>query len=537
MSSCLIYCRVSTEEQADKGYSLDTQEKLCRDFAQRSGYSVSGVYRDEGKSGTSLGRPALQDLLAQCGKGTNIQAVIVQETDRLARNTHDHLTIRALLQKAGVKLISVAQPMLDDSPEGKMIDTILASVNQFQSDINSRKTRKALQEKFDQGWWPTRAALGYLNVALDNSEGGRSRKIVRNDPERWHLLQEGFKLYLTGAYSADALRDVLHEKGLRSITGKKISHSIMVHILKNPFYAGLMVWNGQRKMGRHEPMITLQEHESVLAIMDRHNNHAARSRRHRFLLRGFVFCGLCGQRYTAEHHPRKRKSYYHCATMQGHSNRNQNVEISELERQVEEQFKTIQFRQDLIDKFTDKLRYVRDQHLATADARRQVLHNQQNAIEIKLRRAEEKLLTGVLVDDAFVRIRTDLGGQLQGIQVELAALDNQRVSDSDVIRSVVQLTRNVHQEYTTVPEGLKRQYLGLFWERFVVQDRQIVQAIPCKLMRALQEEGRVINRYELLPLSPLIITFSDKGYLVELAAKVRAIEEYRKNEGLELATS
>ncbi len=87
---CLVYCRVSTEEQADKGYSLDAQEKLCREFAERSSYRVAGVYRDEGKSGTTLDRPALQDLLAKCTNGTVINAVIVQETDRLARNTHDH---------------------------------------------------------------------------------------------------------------------------------------------------------------------------------------------------------------------------------------------------------------------------------------------------------------------------------------------------------------------------------------------------------------------------------------------------------------
>ena len=140
--NCLIYCRVSTEEQAEKGYSLDTQEKLCRDFAERNGYRVAGVFRDEGKSGTTLDRPALQDLLVKCTKGKSINAVIVQETDRLARNTKDHLTIKALLQKAKIKLISVAQPMLDDSPEGKMIDTILASVNQFQSDISGRKAEK-----------------------------------------------------------------------------------------------------------------------------------------------------------------------------------------------------------------------------------------------------------------------------------------------------------------------------------------------------------------------------------------------------------
>ena len=408
MSQCLIYCRVSTEEQAEKGFSLDAQEKLCRNFAERSGYGVAGVYRDEGKSGTKLNRPALQDLLAECTKGTSIQAVIVQETDRLARNTQDHLAIRAILKKAGVKLISVNQPMLDDSPEGNMIDTILASVNQFQSDINSRKTRKALQEKFNQGWWPGWAPLGYMNVALENGDGSRSRKVLRTDPERWHLLREGFSLYLTGNYSADAIRGVLHQKGLRSKTGKRIPHSIMVHMLKNPFYAGLMVWNGQEKLGRHEPMITLQEHKNVLDIMDAHNFHVGRSRKHRFLLHGFVYCGLCGQRYTAEHHPKKRKSYYHCATMQGHSNRNQNVAVAELEQQIQERFKTIQFSERFVTNFIDRLRYVRDRNVATADAQRQVLFNRQKAIETKLNRAEEKLLAGVLGDEAFVRIRTDL---------------------------------------------------------------------------------------------------------------------------------
>jgi len=145
MKKALIYCRVSTEEQAKEGYSLDAQEKFCSEFAKDNGYRITDVYRDEGKSATTLNRPELQDLLARCQQDKSIEAVIVQETDRLARNTKDHLTIRATLKKTGVKLISVAQPMLDDSPEGNMIDTILASVNQFQSDINSRKTKKGLQ--------------------------------------------------------------------------------------------------------------------------------------------------------------------------------------------------------------------------------------------------------------------------------------------------------------------------------------------------------------------------------------------------------
>jgi len=170
MPSALLYCRVSSEEQAQKGYSLDAQEKFCSEFAQNNGYKVVGVFRDEGKSGTTLDRPALKDIFSECQQNKSIDALIIQETDRLARNTKDHLTIKALLQKAKVKIISVAQPMLDDSAEGKMIDTILASINQFQSDINSRKTKKGLQEKFDQGEWPSRALLGYINLTINNGE-------------------------------------------------------------------------------------------------------------------------------------------------------------------------------------------------------------------------------------------------------------------------------------------------------------------------------------------------------------------------------
>jgi site-specific DNA recombinase len=114
MQTALIYCRVSTEEQAQEGYSLEAQEKLCRLYAGNNGYHVAGVFRDEGKSGTTLDRPALKDLLAKCQEDKSLAAVIVQETDRLARNTRDHLTIRAMLQKAGPKLISVNQPMLND---------------------------------------------------------------------------------------------------------------------------------------------------------------------------------------------------------------------------------------------------------------------------------------------------------------------------------------------------------------------------------------------------------------------------------------
>lgn len=486
--NALIYCRVSTEEQAQEGFSLDAQEKFCRNFADQNGFRIAGVYRDEGKSGTTLDRPALKDLLEYCQQENKVGAVLVQETDRLARNTKDHLTIKAMLQKAEVRLVSVAQPMLDDSPEGNMIDTILASVNQFQSDINSRKTKKGLQERFDEGWWPGWVPLGYLNVPVDESHGGRkAKKIVVEDPDRWTLIQQGFKLYLTGNYSVDEINDILYRKGLKSKSDKKVAHSIMTNTLKHPFYAGIMKWNGQEKVGKHKPMISLQDHKRILQIMASHNLHACRRRKHSFALKGFVFCNICGKRYTAEKHPKKNKEYYHCTTKKEHSNRGQNIEVGVLESQVEKYFEQMQFSQEFIDMVVTKVKKLYHQRKGTIDKEKQTLYNQKIAIEKKRDVIEAKLLDGVISDDDFVRMRSKFKADLDQIQNKFDDLEAQRDYDISVIEEVLKLSRNIYKAYIQAPFELKRQYLSIFWEKFLVQDRMIVEAMPTFLMKELIE--------------------------------------------------
>lgn len=501
MQKAFIYCRVSTEEQANEGHSLDTQEKFCRRFAETNDYEIAGVFKDEGKSGTNLDRPALQEMLTGCQQGKTISAVLVQETDRLARNTKDHLTIRAILQKAGVRLISVAQPMLDDSPEGKMIDTIIASVNQFQSDINSRKTKKGLQEKFDMGWWPGWAPLGYLNKEMDDSH-----KIVVRDPERWHLIHKGLKMYLTGNFSAIEISDVLYEKGLRSKTGKKICNSIMIETLKNPFYTGVMKWNGQEKVGKHEPMIPYREHQRILQIMNAHNLHACRRRKHSFLLRGFAFCNICGARYTAEKHSQKNNiGYYHCTykSIRGvdqiHNNKRQNVEVTALENQVEEKFRDIEFSADFIDLVVSKVKDLYNRQKDTIETEKRALFNQRLAIEKKRDVAEEKLLNRTITDEDFGRIKMKLESDLRQIQDQIFDLDGRHTMDVESIRELLKLTTNIYETYRTAPYELKRQFLGLFWDKFLVEGKRIVTAIPSRLMVSLIENKQVIILKHWLP--------------------------------------
>lgn len=527
--NALIYCRVSTEEQAREGYSLDAQERFCRTYAEQNGFRVLGTYRDEGKSGTSLDRPALKDLLDRCQREDRIDTILVQETDRLARNTKDHLTIKAILKKAGVRLISIAQPMLDDSPEGNMIDTILASVNQFQSDINGRKIKKGHQEKFEEGWWPSWAPLGYRNVTLEESVGDKkAMRIIEEDPGQWPLLKEGFQLYLTGSHSIDEIRDILTQKGFRSKYGKEVSHSIMAYTIRNPFYAGIMRWNGQERVGKHKPMISVQEHKRILQIIDSHNLNACRRRKHDFILRGFVFCKVCGQRYTAERHLLKNKAYYHCATMKKHSNRGQNIEVAKLEHEIEEHFKGIEFSQEFISLVVAKVKALYQARKEELGGQKQTLRNQKMALEKKRDIVEAKLFSGVISDDDFARNRMKLRGELEQIQNQIDDLDCQREFDIDVIEEVLKLTRDIHKAYVEASANLKRQYLALFWERFVVQDRKIVEAIPTKCIQALLKKQKVIIRGKTSSSPSLNITLlellSDWQYWAKVKEKLDAVK-------------
>ena len=82
MKTVLIYSRVSTEEQAEEGQSIETQIRICKKWAKENDYQVEAVYTDEGKSATNLNRPALQDLLARCRDESGINTILVQDTDR-----------------------------------------------------------------------------------------------------------------------------------------------------------------------------------------------------------------------------------------------------------------------------------------------------------------------------------------------------------------------------------------------------------------------------------------------------------------------
>ena len=491
MEYALIYRRVSTEDQAKEGrYSMDTQLAVCIKAIDESEYSVAenGVYSDEGKSATTMNRAALQDMLLRVQEDRSIGAVYVQDTDRLARNTTDHLSIKLILKKHGVKLVSVSQSGLEDTPEGNFMDLVIAGVNQFQSQITGRKTRKSMEQRFRDGWLPTKAPIGYKNVPDPKDP---DKRIIVIDPIRGPLVQEMLNMYATGNFSTLEVKEIMYRKGLVNGVGNCLPRSQVAWIMDNPFYWGEMHWGGMVGMGKHEPLVSKKLFLKCQRVKGEHSHFACRKRKHNFLLNGYIYCATCSRRWTAEKHPKKEKAYYRCNAQPGTRCAEHYIEVDDLEKQIERKFAAIEFSPEFIDKIVARVQSLYQKKKGEIVEKQATLTAQKNNLIAKLETAEEKLISGVLDDEDFVRIKSKITPRIEAIDEESQKLTRARNIKIEVIQKLLGLIRNLGETYKNSRPELKRLYLSLFWSKFEVAGREVAIATPSELVELLAAIGAV----------------------------------------------
>jgi len=496
MKKAVIYCRVSTEEQANQGISLDAQENTCRKKAKEMGFKSIKIIKDEGKSAGTLNRPGIQQIM-EMSENKEIDTLLTIHSDRIARNTEDHLRLRRLFNENGVKLLYIFQPDLSDNTAvGKTMDTVMAAFNEMQRNIIREKTTNALLQKVEEGWFPGSAPLGYKNI--DNPKyrkGEVSRRIIVPNSKTASLITKLFKLYATGEYNVYNLVDILYKQGLRSKNGGKPAYSRIYEALKNPIYIGELHWKDIRiRKAKHKPLIDKWTFKQVQLIMDGHNHHACRKRKHSFLLRGFVYCAKCGQRLTAEWHTKKsglKFSYYHCP-QRGSCKRIDYIKTKDLEKQVEEKFKNIQLSSDRIAKVVKKSETILKQRRIETTKQKRALYNQKKAIEAKRDVLENKLLDETIKDEAFARMQTKINEDLDIIQDQLEAMERKRELKIDELQEILRFSRNIYKAYKNAPYIAKRHFLAFFFNKFEVKNKKIVNTRMTDLFELLLQTGNAV---------------------------------------------
>src|ERR1700719_1304385 len=203
----VTYARVSSKEQEKEGFSIPAQLKLLKEYAAAQGFAVAQEYIDV-ETAKQTGRAAFGEMVAYLKAHPSVRVMLVEKTDRLYRNLKDWVTVDELdvemhFPKEGVVLSR------ESRSSEKFMHGIKVLMAKNYIDNLSEEARKGMQEKAEQGIWPTKTPLGYRNIA-----GPDGKKIIAPDPALSPIVARLFEWYARGDISLQEAARKAHAAGL-----------------------------------------------------------------------------------------------------------------------------------------------------------------------------------------------------------------------------------------------------------------------------------------------------------------------------------
>lgn len=461
---CVIYIRVSTEEQAKHGYSIDSQKEICSNFAKTMGYEVAQIFADEGLSAKDLNRPALQDLMLFCNKKNQIKAVIVWKLDRLSRNTADyHATLKPLLMKNEIKLLSVTEGN-DESISGDLARNIWISFAEYERKMIAMRVNAGMIAKAKTGVYPSVAPIGYKNDT--------KTKTIILDETKAFFIRRAFELYATGAYTIETLREQLVKEGFNKNRNTPITKKGLYTILKNPFYMGIFIWKGERYEGKHKAIITPSLYYKVQDVFESKRN--PRLQKHDFPYTNLIKCSECGCYLTAEIH-KGRLIYYKCT-----GNRNCPIKKKKYIRQekIEEAYQNIfdklTLPEELAEDLAKEIKKIYKEQNTNDEASVEALSKELPKLEQKLSMLYEDKLDGIIDSEFFLKKKNEYQIQIEKIKIQIENKIKAKEERFSFATDLIELCKNASQWYYRASNLKKRMMINMVQSNATLKDEKLL---------------------------------------------------------------
>jgi site-specific DNA recombinase len=507
-----LYLRVSTKDQARRdgsaeGYSLPTQRITGEAKAESLSSFVTDEYLDTDTGTSTEQRPAMKALLERVMTKKDIDYVIVFKLDRWARNAREDLANDFILEQAGAELISCSE-RIDRSNAGRMMHTVLAAQNEYQSRNAGDEIRRKRLIKIQQGGTPGPAPLGYKNVG----EGGL--RWVEVEPEAAALVTWCFEAYATNEWSIKSLLEEATDRGMLSKGGpnrpkKKLTVSQMHRMLRRPYYKGIVTFRGVEYQGKHQPIVAEDVWDQVQTILDGNRNGEKR-REHPHYLKGTIFCGHCKSRlcvtYSTGRNDKKYPYYFCVGRHQKRAVCNlKHRPLSLVESQIEEHYRIVQLTAQGLDFTADMIRT----EIAAAQEDIQVQRQRQQERLLRLDDERTKLLqahyAGAVPLDLMKKEQERIANAMNKAEAALAVTEYTADQIEITIEHAVAFAMNCHDAYMAADDVVRREMNQAFFDWILVTEDGVVEWAYnqpfAMLMSAHGVAGPVIDNVSVIDLT------------------------------------
>ena len=340
-----LYTRVSTEDQAREGFSLDVQRNFLLQFAKTSKWEVfcsipgKAVYEDDGFTGSNMNRPAFQHLLLDA-RNKRFDVLLVYKQDRLSRKLKDLLTLLEELEDLGIGYKSATEPFDTISSAGKLSIQQLGAFSEFERNRLIERVFPGMVEGVKKGHWQ-----GSRYVPFGFKHNKKTKKLSIN-PAEAKIVKEFFTMYRNGK-STSQIAAHYYNLGMTARQGGKFYTKFVSDVLKNKVYIGTLVWNRKRyntkertKGGHgkgfkyinndpskiievpnaHKAIIGRKEFDEVQKLLERNRrNSVVRFKNNVYHLSGVLRCHECSGSYRGKmvmcnSAKKEKKAWYYCSS-------------------------------------------------------------------------------------------------------------------------------------------------------------------------------------------------------------------------------
>ncbi len=412
------------------------------------------------ESGWQKDRKGFKEMLAFV-EANHITNLVTLNEERLCRDFRSYVLLNDLVDQ-GLRIhFAETGQVIDGSDPDKMFiwQIKVAMAWKYIKDLKA-KVARGFTGKFAKGEYLTCPPLGY------KMKKGKLEK----DPARAPFIPLAFELYATDNYSLASLRDELHNRGLRTKEGNKVSVPTLHNILKNDLFIGVIHRQGETRRGVHEPLVDQALFLKVQALLAA-RRHTYPMKDHWYPYRGGLLkCGLCGCKYTAE--PHKGHIYYRCSQAKaretGHRCPSLRFRQEQLEAIFTKALKGFRFDDELVKWAEEVIVQALAEGERSHESRRKALDAEYKKNKAALRRIIDDRAHGRFSLEGLIEKHKELQDRQVQIELELAQAEEAAGTQAQDILSLIDLLRNLSETFRLADDQRKHQILRLVMVKAVV---------------------------------------------------------------------
>lgn len=512
---CAIYTRVSTQEQAEEGYSIDEQYRLLEEECIKQGYYLEKHYSDRGISGKDIKhRPALQELLKDAEEG-KFDMVISWKINRISRKLADVLKIVDILEKNNITYKSYSEPFETDTPAGRMQFQMMALIGEFERGTISQNVKLGMMAMAKSGNWCGGIVLGYdVTPIVGETTGKRKKTKLTINEEEANVVRFIFQEYASGK-GYKAIVNQLNKQGYRTKRGNAFGVYGIKEILKNPVYIGKIRynvrqnWSEKRRRdinpnpilvdGIHEPIIDMNTWNKVQELLENKQGRAARIYDTEFPLTGILKCPMCGKSMTISRVVKKNAdgtkrvlNYYACGAWKNKGTavcKSNMIRIEKVHEHVYGKLSSVLTNDKMVESIVKNLNRERKQNINPSKKQLERIEKELERLDSKKTKIFEAYEEEIITKEEFIHRREELNKSVSKLQeekqqyLEVVVDDTNQEVSYELVRSILQNFNNLLENCKSREE--KKKLLHLLISEITINEAREIDSIHLSINDSL----------------------------------------------------